>query len=254
MFGQNTRNTYTVQPPLAWIKKVALVVVVSGFIGIIWYAASQRDNLNIENVKPALVLAPKFPIKERLASPNGGMEVPHQDKQVFDLLAGAASDDAGTPKVEKAAPVAEPTTVAIEPEKTEKPVVVKEKVVEEKADPIVTTTAPVKPVEKIVKAEEAKPQLTTSATPASTIATTGTGWGVQLGSFRSATDAEKGVEILRSKYKDILEGLTPVVRRAELKKGTFYRVVFIGLENKEAARNLCLAFKQRSQGCLNVKL
>lgn len=226
MFKDNTHSTYTVQPPLAWLKKAVLVASIAGFAGVIWYVAAQRDSLSTEMVEPALVRAPKVAIKERPEVP-GGMEVPHQDKQVFNLLDGGAVAEPIAPEVIK------PTVVAPAPV------------------PTPTETAP---------APEPVPVVAAPAAPAPTVAKTATaaptagGWAVQLGSFRSEDDAQKGISIIQGKYKGMLDGLKPYVQRADLAKGTFYRVLFVGLENKTAASNLCAAFKQRGQGCLHVKL
>lgn len=239
MFKENARSTYTVQPPLAWLKKAVLVASIAGFAGLIWYVAAQRDTLSSENVEPELVLAPKVAIKERPESP-GGMEVPHQDKQVFNLLDGGAQAEPIAPEEPKVEPktVAAPAPVA---EPVEAPAPVKAA--------IEPTPAPVQkaaPVAEPVKVAP-KPAATTTATSAK-------GWAVQLGSFKSAEDAQKGIDIIKKKYAGMLDGLTPYVQRADLAKGTFYRVMFVGLENKTAASNLCAAFKQRGQGCLHVNL
>ena len=77
---------------------------------------------------------------------------------------------------------------------------------------------------------------------------------MQLGSFRSNADAERGISVFQKKYAGILDGLTPYVKQVQLSRGTYYRVIFVGLESKEASVNLCQAFKQKGQGCLNVKL
>lgn len=238
MFKDNARSTYTVQPPLAWLKKAILVASIAGFAGIIWYVAAQRDSLSTENLEPELVRAPKVAIKERPETP-GGMEVPHQDKQVFNLLDGGAEAQPIAPEAPKEvapAPVQQAAPIAVPAPTKEVAAPVKEEV-----KPVVKKEASVAP------APAPKP-----VSPA--VTSTASGWGVQLGSFRSMEDAQKGIGIIQNKYKGMLDGLKPHVQRADLAKGTFYRVMFVGLENKTAASNLCAAFKQRGQGCLHVKL
>jgi len=233
-FKDNPRAAYTVQPPLAWLKKAALVASIACFAGIIWYVAAQRDSLSTEMVEPELVRAPKVAIKERPDVP-GGMEVPHQDKQVFNLLDGGAV----------AEPIAaEPTQVSpvkLTPQAT--PQEIQKEVPQEAPKASPAAVAPIKLAEPVKQAP----------TPPPAAKAVG-GWAVQLGSFRSEADAQKGINIIQGKYKGMLDGLTPYIQRADLEKGTFYRVMFVGLEDKIAASNLCAAFKQRGQGCLHVKL
>ena len=238
MFNKDTsRTSYTVQPPLAWLKKAVLVASIAGFAGLIWYVAAQRDSLSTEMVEPELVRAPKVAIKERPEAP-GGMEVPHQDKQVFNLLDGGAQAEPVAEQPEEVAPQQPvgmaPNAEAQMAEKTPEPVA---------PAPIKVETKP---------APTPVPQI--EPKPATTLSAPATGWAVQLGSFRSEADAQKGIEIIRKKYGTMLDGLKPYVQRADLTKGTFYRVMFVGLENKTAASNLCAAFKQRGQGCLHVNL
>ena len=232
MFQQGSRNEYTVQQPFAWLKKAILVLAIAGFIAVIWYAAANRDSLNSEELSPTLVQAPKSPIKERPDAP-GGMEVPHRDKEVFNLLEGEDEAVAPEPPKETMAETAVSTTA---------------EEVEEVKEPEATTPAP----EKEPKAEAAPEPAPKQAEKTSV--SQATGWAVQLGSFRSRADAEKAIDIFRKKFSTMLEGLEATIREAQLSQGTFYRVSFVGLESNEAARNLCSAFKQRNQGCLNVNL
>lgn len=244
MFNKdNARSSHTVQPPLAWLKKAVLVASIAGFAGLIWYVAAQRDSLSTEMVEPEMVRAPKVAIKERPDAP-GGMEVPHQDKQVFNLLDGGA----------QAEPIAEPMNEhpeAVAPKQAIEVAPKAEVQVTEKA-PKPVAPAPIKVEKKPAPAAPAPVKV--EPKPATTLAATASGWAVQLGSFRSEADAQNGIKIIQKKYGTMLDGLKPYVQRADLSKGTFYRVMFVGLENKTAASNLCAAFKQRGQGCLHVNL
>ena len=239
MFQQgSSHQEYTVQQPFAWLKKAILVVAIAGFIAVIWYAAANRGNIASEDLNPTLVQAPKTPIKIRPDAP-GGMDVPHQDKKVFDLL----KNEPKHTEPEKTKP--QSTDVAradVELENVAPKPAKPSKVDEKSASELATKKPEVKLAEP---APKAKPAPTPSVESI-------TGWGVQLGSFRSRDDAKKAVNIFNKKFGTMLEGLTPVIREAQLSQGTFYRVSFVGLENGESARNLCSAFKQRNQGCLHV--
>lgn len=253
MFQQGSHHEYTVQQPFAWLKKAILVIAIAGFIAVIWYAAANRDNLSSEELTPQLVQAPDAPIKERPES-RGGMEVPHQDKKVFNLL----EDESVAADTEVAEPSAAPTDETPEEIKRQAATAEQKAADIEKSVQAARQDAEAAQNETPAKAEAEEDKMAQSAPaakPAPTPTTeSATGWGVQLGSFRSRDDARKAVGIFDKKFGTMLDGLTPVIREAQLSQGTFYRVSFVGLESSEAARNLCSAFKQRNQGCLHVNL
>lgn len=247
MFQHGSRNEYTVQQPFSWLKKAILVVAIAGFIAVIWYAAANRDNLSSEELNPSLVQAPSAPMKERPDAP-GGMEVPHRDKKVFNLLEEDPESAAA------AAEKAEQQARRVEQQAEEKVADIEQQVqaaeaqiaAEEAQQEVAETPTP-------AQASEPDPAPAPEAAPVPSVEPT-TGWGVQLGSFRSRGDAKKAIDIFNKKFETMLDGLTPVIREAQLSQGTFHRVTFVGLESGEAARNLCSAFKQRNQGCLHVNL
>ena len=225
-------STYTVDRPLVWAKRGVLVAVVIVFAGLIWYVASNRDNLENETLNPQVVHAPDFAVKERATEPSG-MEVPFRDKEVFDLLA-QNHDQAG--KVELQPAPVKPIEAPKEAPKMEAAT---------PAAPVAATPNPVTAAPVVAKQVE-KPAPVAMAANGS--------WGVQLGSYRSHEDATEGSKVLKAKHGSLLQSLEPTIKRVELSKGTFYRVIFGGLANKDAANTLCQKFKAKDQGCLSVKL
>ncbi|HEU5047082.1 MAG TPA: SPOR domain-containing protein [Rickettsiales bacterium] len=68
-----------------WLQAVVVLFALGGFFGLAWYAyksGGEVDEKDIEVVKPD-----KNPIKEAPADP-GGMQIPNQDKTVYNLVNG----------------------------------------------------------------------------------------------------------------------------------------------------------------------
>lgn len=273
MFVRRPRHAaYSVQSPYAWVKRAVVGAAFLAFAGLIWYVASNRDTLETENLNPPLVQAPVSPIKERAENP-GGMEIPNQDKEVFNLLDVVDEDDAGAvasavetsrnkpadkdmlaevapekavaqkaaAEAPKPAPVAEAKPNAVEPVKP-----VAQKPVEKKATPL-----PEK-VESFTNKIVADRQQQAGEIKSAQTAATGD-WAVQLGSYTAEESALKGVKIFQDKFPELLDTLTPLVKRVELKNGVYYRVYFTGIASKAESSALCAKLKQKNQGCLNVK-
>ncbi len=270
MFVRRPRHAaYSVQSPYAWVKRVVVGGAFVAFAGLIWYVASNRDTLETENLNPPLVQAPVSPIKERAENP-GGMEIPNQDKEVFnlldvvdeddasavasavetsrnkpadkDMLAEVAPEKAVAQKAAAEAPKPAATPKAAEPAKP----VVAEKAAEPKASPL-----PEK-VESFTNKIVADRQQQVDEIKPLKAAATGD-WAVQLGSYTAEESALKGVKIFQDKFPDLLETLTPLVKRVELKNGIYHRVYFTGIASKAESSALCAKFKKKNQGCLNVK-
>jgi cell division protein FtsN len=71
------------------------VVIVAGFAVGIWYAYDQGVKKGVQ-LAPPIIKADSSPVKKKPEDP-GGMDIPHQDKKVFNLLTA----DKGSEKVEK---------------------------------------------------------------------------------------------------------------------------------------------------------
>lgn len=69
---------------LRWMSILVVLVAVSGFVALAWYAYhTGTQSISEEDV--ALVTADETPVKEAPADP-GGMQFPHQDKTVYDAI------------------------------------------------------------------------------------------------------------------------------------------------------------------------
>jgi cell division septation protein DedD len=84
-------------------------------------------------------------------------------------------------------------------------------------------------------------------------AATGGGFRIQLGSLKTAEDADRTAEKLKQTYADLLGGLTFSVVRADLgDRGTFFRIQ-AGPLDRETATDLCAKLSARKQGCIVVR-
>lgn len=236
MFMRSRQSSYAVQRPHAWIKRVVVIGVLVGFVGLVSYVALNRDSITTEELNPTLVQAPEGAIKERAVEP-GGMEVPHQDKEVFDLLSNQTAENDSTELAEEA-------TAAVEAKVQEAAPVAD--AAKQQAAAMVAPTATPKAAEPVAPVAT-QPVETAKPAPAMT------GWAVQLASFTKEADAQKAINTFRQKHT-VLTNLQPQVRRVQLEKGIYYRVVFGGLPNSTAASAVCAELKKSNQGCLNVKL
>ena len=77
---------------------------------------------------------------------------------------------------------------------------------------------------------------------------------VQIGSFKSDTEANATWEKIKAKNSDILSRYAPNIVSVDLgAKGTYQRLRFGPFETREAAANVCDQLKARKQDCLLAK-
>jgi cell division protein FtsN len=106
------------------------------------------------------------------------------------------------------------------------------------------------------KPPAAKPPATHKLPPvaANTPGSTATGhYGVQLGAFKSGTDAaNKRWAKLQQEYPKQLAHLSPKVSPSKSASGTLYRLQVTGLSEKRAT-SICSTLKSHSQGCVVLR-
>lgn len=118
---------------------------------------------------------------------------------------------------------------------------------------------PAKPVEQTKPAEAPKPveppkspdlrDVRTGADATASLA----GWKVQLGAFGDEAGARKGWDTLRTRNKELVAGLQPVIVPVKVKdKGTLYRLQAGPLADGAAAKALCGRFAQAKLACFPV--
>ncbi|MCX4024962.1 type II secretion system secretin GspD [Endozoicomonas sp. SM1973] len=90
---------------------------------------------------------------------------------------------------------------------------------------------------------------TSTATPVSSAR-----WAVQLASYKSATAADQAISNIQKRHGSLLNGLQPKVKSANYgKRGTYYRVLFTGIEKQSTAMDICRKLKAVKQGCLDTR-
>lgn len=261
---------------------VAAVALVA-FVGFSWYAYRQATKVGEQGVAP-LIAADQGPTRVKPAEP-GGMDVPHQDKEVY---ARMGTEAPASTKVESLLPEPEAPMPPPAPEAHETPTTVASTTTDVTPSsqppapsknlpsphssaaappPPPPTTAEAKsaagiapaagtaaPATKATKAEMQKEMKTAAVTPppASTAAATGD-YRVQLASLRSEAAAGTEWKRLQKAYPELLSSISMKVQKVEISgKGTFYRVQ-AGAMSETAAKDLCRKLKQRKAECIVVK-
>jgi hypothetical protein len=79
------------------------------------------------------------------------------------------------------------------------------------------------------------------------------GHRVQVGSYRSAGDAESSWRSIKKKFPDILSNLNEYIEKADLgEKGVYYRLQLTGFKSEADARKVCQNLTSQKQGCFFV--
>lgn len=262
---------------------LATVIVIS-LVGIIYvtysYGVRQR-----EPGDPPVIAAATGP--ERVASEDpGGLDVPHQDKLVYDRVSGEETETVERlmPAAEEPVDLAGLRTTSDEPEiglDTAANDVVVDTPVEtaetettsapEVAEPAATSTidmsaetsvpvvdpepepTPERNIETII--DETTPKVTPEPETTNSIGSATSGeYVVQVGSFKGADLAVAGWEALTKKHKLLVSNLRPDVKVVDLgDRGIYYRLRIGPFEDKASANSTCTSLKAARQDCLVTK-
>ncbi|WP_207478536.1 SPOR domain-containing protein [Arenibaculum pallidiluteum] len=240
---------------------------------VAWYAAGSGGR---SDGPPPLIQASTAPTKIRPDQP-GGMEVPHQDKLVYERLHPGR---AGTGKIERLLPGPE------EPMPKPEPAPAPEPAASPSAPPLapdepepspaisVAAEGPVvaPPIAKIQPAPAAPmehappaaavstappvarlPQVATLPPAAAPAAPARGGIRLQIASVPSAETAKSELSRLQRRFPSELGSLPATITRADLgAKGTYYRVQ-LGPVDEARASAVCTALKAQNVGCLLVR-
>jgi len=125
------------------------------------------------------------------------------------------------------------------------------------AAPVEAPVAPVVAVPELTQKDVPPPVVVMPApaptpAPAPVAATAPAAAGIfkiQLGAFKSQGEAENYWKKARATHAAILENSSPVIVRAELPNGTFYRLRASGFATAEAAKTACTALTAKGQAC-----
>jgi cell division septation protein DedD len=268
-----------------WVAGLAL----AAFAVFSLYAYRQATKTGEQTVAP-LIAADEQPTRAKPEEP-GGMEIPHQDKSIYERL----GTEEPPPKVETLLPPPEaPMPKPAAPEQTagapsspsastEAPAAVPappsppadgKELAKVAPSAAPAATPPAAPAEAAQSAAPAAPGESAPATPPASTATTttttttaaattpgaaapqaaaGGAYRIQLSAVRNEQAAETEWKRLQKSHADLLGSLSLSIVRADLgAKGTFYRVQ-AGALSETAARDLCAELKRRKAECLVVK-
>ena len=259
--------------PLRFFAVGFAAVALAVFFGLIGYTYFSRTGGSGDGPVP-LIKADTRPMKTAPDKP-GGMDVPHQDKEIYARLNREAPQAQGT-RVERLLPPPEsplprprpPEAPApLAPEIPPAPVLEPPPNAVEVAPPP-PAPAPPRPAEaprpgptKQAAPPPAPPSQQQAAAPrAAPPATTapaaggGSRYRIQLAALRTSEDATREWEKLRRTHMDVLGPLTLNVVRADLgDRGTFYRIQAGPVADEQAAKELCRRLAEKKVGCLVVR-
>lgn len=104
-----------------------------------------------------------------------------------------------------------------------------------------------KPAPKPEPVVAAAPKPAPAPAPAPAAASGGA-YKIQLGAFKSDAEARQQWSKITGKHGDVVKG-SPIVVRADLSNGTFYRLRAGGFASADAAKAACAKLSARGQGC-----
>ncbi len=253
------------QPPQRKLNKafwgvLALAILIFFALIFVVYLLLKGPMDNNEDV-PTIAPTPT-PVKIKPENA-GGMEIPDQDKVIYERI----TQDPVPVKVEKLFPDEEPVLPPVEEnmddsvvlsfdeEIIEKPVAE----VEEEIPVIVETVidAPVpeqKPIEpKKAEAKQTESKKVEVKEESKTVASKEV-WHAQLFSSTDKAKVERIWKTISVKHKGLLSDMPMNIVRAEIAgKGTFYRLQVGDFSTKERAANLCAKLKAKKQDCIPAK-
>jgi len=241
-----------IAPPFRpWMIAVAAASMAIVIVAI-WYAWSAGQSAM--DSPPPIVQADKNPVKMAPDEP-GGMEVPHQENEVF-----SAIEDVPSQPVEELLPppeepvdlpdvaIPEPAPAPVEQAAAEPPASIESKPAENTSSK--TDTANIEPEPKPTpppapKAPEPAPAASSAASAS------GGQYVVQLAALQSRDAANDAWARLVKKYTRLLAPLTLDVEPVNVAgKGTFYRVRGAGFATRAEAEKRCTDLKAAGQACL----
>lgn len=224
---------------------IALAVgVVALFGSFIWMMYSGAD----EGTTPVVVKAPGEPYKVE-PEDRGGMEVPHQDKLVFDQVSGATSQVEEALRAEAEEPVARPEAqtmeaadaVAAAPDSAPDGTAAESDAQQER-----TGTA---------SAEEPSAEPSPAAERAQTHSdAVSDEWQVQIAALRSERNARAWAQKVKNEHDDVFADLRWAIQKTAREFDTpYFRIRFGPLASREAALAKCGEVQAAGLNCLIVK-
>ena len=222
------------------------VIILAIFGGLIWYSYMEGSN----NGPVPVVRADNSVVKEKPENP-GGLDVPDQDKRVFNRVAsdGVENDENLGPSAEL--PVERPAQKSLAQKSlAQKPPVVEE-VAQDQSPPEETLPVAENTSEPpVLKPEDIAKEV---AAIAPSVEGMKDGLLIQLGAFGKQEAAKNLWNKLYKGNKVLLEGLKPDIMMIDLgKKGVLYRLRGGLVASRPDADKICAALKAKQQACIVV--
>ncbi len=251
---------------LVFVVAGAASLLVVLFIAAIYVFGTSDQATN----GPKIITASADPIKER-PQDQGGMNIPHQDKQVFEQGAGNPNNTNAQLGEQPEQPMDELPQSSVEVSGiTEGQVTTdaQQALNDVLADVQDTTTKdnPVRAVQSnttaqstVTAPEPATPKptipkitLPKSVTNEAAVAKAGE-FVIQLGAYGTRARAERAWPGLRQKYRPQLGDLSPIYEPVQSGGRTLYRLRAGWVATRADSDKLCLALKAKGQACIVVK-
>lgn len=208
--------------------------------------------------EPRVVTADNTPIKRKPDDP-GGMEVEHQDKQVFDAANGITASNRVELGAQPEQPVDEIPDLPVDDAPTTTPATddkigdIAEAALNNDQRPEPEATVP----EVSQPTTRASQTPTVDEAPSATVPTvqevTEPQFRVQLGAYGSAQSAETAWRATRGKFLNQLRDLTPTYEAVQTGDRTLYRLRVGPLATRTDADQVCIALRAQQQACIVVK-
>jgi hypothetical protein len=256
-----------------WIAFLFVFAAVVGFGSLLAYMYLETRDGPVDASSLPVVRADNRPMKIRPDTP-GGIDVPFQDKEVFERLGQQA---AGAPRPGQPAPqtaqrpaerlmpgpeqplprpvpapppppaIAVPAAPDVAPPPNAVPVTPPPRASLPPGGAAAPVPPPPQPPPQAAQAPRAAPPPSPPPGPA-------TGIRIQLASVRSEADAQREWERMRRQHSDVLGNLAPTFPSADLgERGTFWRVQAGGFADLAAAQEACASLRGRGLGCNVVR-
>lgn len=235
--------------PLLLTAAAAVFVL---FVGVVWQAYRQGVREGGREAAPR-IMADAEPYRERPADP-GGEETRDLDISAYDLLEGEGSADGdATPRPGPEEPIdgaARPGLQVETMSPDEADAVIDEPPV--RLDPPPAEPETRQPAELVQTPE---PQTVEPSVPPAVVAaaagpSASGDWVVQIGSFRSESEAEEAWVNFITRHSGVASGVSPDIQSAEIEgRGTYHRLRIAAFASREDASAYCASLQDRGQDC-----
>jgi cell division protein FtsN len=241
---------------------IILTALVLTAFGAVVYVAYQQGRSQGDRGSPPIITAEQGPIRIQPENP-GGVEVPDQDKLIYERIAGAESEPtesglAAPPETPQDIPASEPAAIEAGAVPLESPGAVEAGDVALAAD-----VASAEPSAAQIEAEKAAKVQAAAITSeidaidpgaadaaAQTAAATAGAFVVQIGAFKDDGEAAGQWQTFKKKNADLTGALKPDIKRVDLgAKGIWYRLRVGPFETKQNAVAFCEVLKTRGVAC-----